>query len=164
MKKKTEFPCGHRSLEKGERVSHWPDLPRLRRVRGVLGGIIKMIECRERSCNAILIQLLASSRALIRLGHYILMRHIRTCLAQEGFPGKEKERWEEIDRALRYVAKFKIEIPDLLNTEEKYASKDWRKMISEMIEWAEELDQVTEFLDEMKELLWQAEIEDLSVN
>ena len=45
--KPENFPCAQRDLNKGERVSQWSEMKRLRRVIGQLKGVVKMLESRE---------------------------------------------------------------------------------------------------------------------
>lgn len=57
-------------------------LTRLRRARGQVDGIIAMIEA-GRSCQDVVTQLAAASRALNRAGYKLVSTSMRECLLQE---------------------------------------------------------------------------------
>jgi DNA-binding FrmR family transcriptional regulator len=55
-------------------------LPRLRRVHGQLGGVVRMLE-EGRDCREVVTQLAAVDRALDRAGFRLLSGGLRQCLA-----------------------------------------------------------------------------------
>ncbi|MFJ2290605.1 metal-sensitive transcriptional regulator [Streptomyces sp. NPDC087894] len=58
-------------------------LNRLRRARGQIAGVIRMIE-EGRDCEEVMTQLSAASRALDRAGFSIIATGLEQCLADEG--------------------------------------------------------------------------------
>ena len=79
-------------------TGHQKELPRLRRMRGQIDGIEKMINDR-RYCPDILIQIKAATAALRTIELSILERHLEHCLAQairEGNTGDAKKKIDEI--------------------------------------------------------------------
>jgi len=109
MKSKPKnFPCAERDLAKGERVSQWGEMKRLRRVIGQLKGVVKILESREFKCNMIIDQLLSASSVLKKIGLFILQRHMITCLKEKDFPGTTKELERELELGLKYLSKLEI--------------------------------------------------------
>ncbi len=74
-------------------------LNRLRRARGQLTGVIKMIES-GRECTDVITQLAAVSRALDRAGFTIIASGIRQCTAEDGSAPMTTERLEKLFLAL----------------------------------------------------------------
>jgi DNA-binding FrmR family transcriptional regulator len=72
-------------------------LARLRRVRGQIAGIVRMIE-EGRECREVMQQLSAASRALDRVGLRLLASQLEFCLREgevareEGYTPEEFER------------------------------------------------------------------------
>lgn len=58
-------------------------LPRLRRVHGQLGGVVRMLE-EGRDCREVVTQLAAVERALDRAAFRLLTGGLRQCLAADG--------------------------------------------------------------------------------
>jgi len=106
LKKPKNWPCSHRDLYKGDRVSQWPEMKRLRRVIGQLKGIIKLLESREFRCNTVIDKLLSASTVLKNIGFFILQRHMIECLKEKDFPGTKMELAKEIELAMRYITKL----------------------------------------------------------
>jgi DNA-binding FrmR family transcriptional regulator len=118
--KPKNWPCAYRSLEKGERVSHFDELDRLKRVIGQLEGVRNMIKSREFRCNTAIDQLLSASQVLKRIALFMLKRHLEICLKEGDFPGDRKELQKEFEYALRYFVKLDVSPEGIsLNVEER---------------------------------------------
>ena len=63
-------------------------LNRLRRAQGQIGGVIKMVE-EGRSCDDVVTQLAAASRALDRAGFAIIATGLEHCVTEAGAEGAE---------------------------------------------------------------------------
>lgn len=89
-----------------EHASHKAQLPRLRRARGQVEGVIRMIEG-ERYCVDVLTQLRAARAALRRVEQAVLREHAGHCVAgavQSQKPAEAEAKLEELFEALRRYA------------------------------------------------------------
>lgn len=89
-----------------EHASHKSQLPRLKRARGQVDGVIRMIES-ERYCVDILTQLRAARSALRRVEQAVLREHAGHCVAgaaQSKKPAEAEARLEELFQALERYA------------------------------------------------------------
>jgi DNA-binding FrmR family transcriptional regulator len=77
-------------------------LGRLRRVRGQVGGIIRMIE-EGRDCADVVTQLAAVSRALDRAGFKIIATGMRQCMV-DGDEGTRRVDADELERLFLSLA------------------------------------------------------------
>lgn len=85
---------------------HKSQLPRLKRARGQVDGIIRMVEG-ERYCVDILTQLRAARSALRRVEQAVLREHAEHCVAGavQSSKGREAEaKLEELFQALERYA------------------------------------------------------------
>jgi len=78
-------------------------LARLSRVEGQIRGIQRMIEA-NRTCEAIITQLMAARAALDRASLLILSRHLERCLIEQA---REPNR-EQLDRILGFLVKLPL--------------------------------------------------------
>lgn len=89
-----------------QHATHKSQLPRLKRARGQVDGVIRMIE-EERYCVDVLTQLRAARAALRRVEQAVLREHAEHCIAgaaQSRKPGEAEEKLEELFQALgRYA-------------------------------------------------------------
>lgn len=87
-------------------ASHKAQLPHLKRARGQVDGVIRMIEG-ERYCVDVLTQLRAARAALRRVEQAVLREHVEHCIAGAAQTRKPKEaeaKLEELFHALeRYT-------------------------------------------------------------
>lgn len=86
--------------------SHQSQLPRLKRARGQVDGVIRMIED-ERYCVDILTQLRAARSALRRVEQAVLREHAEHCIAGAAQSKRSKEaeaKLEELFQALERYA------------------------------------------------------------
>jgi CsoR family transcriptional regulator, copper-sensing transcriptional repressor len=82
--------------------SHKTQLPRLKRVRGQVDGIIRMVEG-ERYCVDVLTQLRAARAALRRVEQAVLREHAEHCVtgaAKASQPAEAQARLQELFEAL----------------------------------------------------------------
>lgn len=70
---------------------HQEELPRLKRVKGQLEGVMRMIEA-GRYCPDILMQMRAARAALRRIEAGILQKHLKHCVAHALKEGDSAER------------------------------------------------------------------------
>jgi DNA-binding FrmR family transcriptional regulator len=77
-------------------------LPRLKRVQGQVGGIIRMIE-QGRDCSEVVTQLAAASRALDRAGFKIVATGMRQCMV-DGDAGAGRLDQEQLERLFLSLA------------------------------------------------------------
>lgn len=100
---KKGFPCTKRENP----TSHWNEIDYIQ--RGIVGkgnGVLRMIKERDRSCIEIITELLSIIGWCYKVATYILIRHVKECLKEDGFPGNEDERNEEELLALTYKKKL----------------------------------------------------------
>ncbi len=100
------FPCAE--YEEDERVSHFEELSRIRRVIGQLEGATKMIQEKDVNCGEIINVFLSVSAVVRNIGGHILKRHLEHCLGEDGFPGTDEQLKKELELALRYLTKLDI--------------------------------------------------------
>lgn len=87
-------------------TSHKTQLPRLKRARGQVDGVIRMIED-ERYCVDVLTQLRAARAALRRVEQAVLREHAEHCIAgaaQSKKPAEAEAKLEELFQALERYA------------------------------------------------------------
>jgi DNA-binding FrmR family transcriptional regulator len=65
-----------------------PVINRIKRARGQLDGIVRMLED-DRSCEDVVTQLAAVSKALDRAGFAVIASGLRQCVTAEGEGGEE---------------------------------------------------------------------------
>jgi DNA-binding FrmR family transcriptional regulator len=65
-----------------------PVINRIKRARGQLDGILRMLED-GRSCEDVVTQLAAVSKALDRAGFAVIASGLRQCVTADGEPGEE---------------------------------------------------------------------------
>ena len=85
-----------------QHATHKTQLPRLKRVRGQVDGIIRMIEG-ERYCVDVLTQLRAARAALRRVEQAVLREHTEHCVAGAAGasqPGEAQAKLQELFEAL----------------------------------------------------------------
>ena len=99
------YPCTYGISKEREIVNHFDESKYLQRVSGKLYGVIEMIAEKEHSCKEMLNQLLGASAECRRIAAHILARHIQHCLKEEGFPGDDNMRDDELKKALNYMPK-----------------------------------------------------------
>jgi len=83
--------------------SHKAHLPRLKRAKGQVEGIIRMVET-ERYCVDILTQLRAVRAALLRVEQEVLQAHLNACLEgamAAGDPDEVASKVKELAEVLR---------------------------------------------------------------
>lgn len=86
-----------------QHATHKTQLPRLKRVRGQVDGVIRMIEG-ERYCVDVLTQLRAARAALRRVEQAVLREHAEHCVAgaaQASESEQAKAKLEELFEALQ---------------------------------------------------------------
>ncbi len=76
-------------------------LSRISKVKGQLNGIVSMIE-NDRYCEDILIQLLATEKAIRSLSNLLLENHMKTCIKKD----LEKGEVDSLDKALKLIRRF----------------------------------------------------------
>jgi DNA-binding FrmR family transcriptional regulator len=74
---------------------------RLKRTQGQVGGILRMLE-EERTCEDIITQLAAVSRALDRTGFALTASALKQCLAEAG--GKETTEMLKLEKVFLSLA------------------------------------------------------------
>ncbi len=77
---------------------------RLRRVRGQLAGVERMLD-EDQDCIELLLQLSAIEGAVSRIRYLLLQHHVETCLIDALERGSAAERATTIDDLLQVVAK-----------------------------------------------------------
>ncbi|MBI2377490.1 MAG: metal-sensitive transcriptional regulator [Deltaproteobacteria bacterium] len=80
-------------------------LSRLRRAKGQLEGVERMIE-EDRYCIDVLFQLAAVRAALGKVAARMLEGHVKTCVAHAIASGEVSERDEKIDEVLEVFSRF----------------------------------------------------------
>ena len=92
--------CCHKKKERSEK--EYKDLiHRLNRIEGQVRGIKKMVES-DTYCTDILVQVSAVNAALNSFNKVLLANHIRTCVANDIWEGKE----ETIDELVATLQKL----------------------------------------------------------
>ena len=88
-----------------EHASHKSTLPRLRRIHGQVGGIIRMVE-EERYCVDILTQVRAVQAALKKVENNVLGEHVEHCVEGAVRHGDAKARAEKINELMVALERF----------------------------------------------------------
>ena len=104
MKRQHGFPC----IKRENPVSHWNEIDYIK--RGIIGKsewVIRAIKKRDRSCIEIITELLSIIGWCHKIAAFILTRHIKECLKEEGFPGTEEQIAAEENLALIYKKKLR---------------------------------------------------------
>ena len=86
-------------------ASHESQLPRLQRIHGQVGGLLRMVEER-RYCMEILTQLRAVRAALGKVEEHILREHVEHCVADAMRSGKAQAVQAKLDELFAVLAKF----------------------------------------------------------
>lgn len=86
-------------------ASHSEQLPRLRRIEGQVGGVIRMVE-EQRYCVDLLTQLRAVRAAVRRVEESILREHVEQCVVDAARRGRRAEQQARIDELLDVIARF----------------------------------------------------------
>jgi DNA-binding FrmR family transcriptional regulator len=86
-------------------ASHGEQLPRLRRIEGQVGGIIRMVE-EERYCVDLLTQLRAVRAAVRRVEESILREHVEQCVVDAARRGRRAEQQAKIDELFDVISRF----------------------------------------------------------
>ena len=80
-------------------------LPRLKRIRGQIEGIQRMIEG-DRYCVDVLHQILATRRALEKVSDMILKNHIETCVTDSIMSENRDNGRKKIDELMDVFSRF----------------------------------------------------------
>src|SRR5688572_22865879 len=80
-------------------------LPRLRRIRGQVEGITRMVES-DRYCVDVLLQVASAQAALNQVSKLILRSHVETCVVDVIASGKAAERKLKIEELMEVFARF----------------------------------------------------------
>ncbi|TFH22300.1 MAG: transcriptional regulator [Myxococcales bacterium] len=86
-------------------ASHSEQLPRLPRIEGQVGGVIRMVE-EQRYCVDLLTQLRAVRAAVRRVEESILREHVEQCVVDAARRGRRAEQQARIDELLDVIARF----------------------------------------------------------
>ncbi|MGP5592163.1 metal-sensing transcriptional repressor [Corynebacterium flavescens] len=76
-----------------------PSVARLKRARGQIDAVIRMLEAGE-DCEAAVTQLAAAAKAIDRAGYSIIATGLKQCYREEGPDGLDAERMEKLFLAL----------------------------------------------------------------
>lgn len=85
--------------------SHRPQLDRLRRIHGQVGGLVRMVE-EDRYCGDILTQLRAVKSALQSVEQQVLKSHVDHCVAHAIESGDQVERRAKLDELFDILKRF----------------------------------------------------------
>ncbi len=80
-------------------------LKRLKRLRGQIDGIHRMVE-EERYCVDILLQISAIQGALWQVGKLILRSHVEHCVTDAMAHGDEEKRQKTLDELMEVFARY----------------------------------------------------------
>jgi DNA-binding FrmR family transcriptional regulator len=72
-----------------------PVINRLKRAQGQLGGIVRMLG-EGRSCDDVVTQLAAVSKAIDRAGFAVIASGLQRCVAESGPDGVDAKRLEQL--------------------------------------------------------------------
>lgn len=72
-----------------------PVINRIKRAQGQLGGIVRMLE-EGRSCDDVVTQLAAVSKAIDRAGFAVIAASLQRCIAETGTDGVDTKRMERL--------------------------------------------------------------------
>jgi len=101
----TSIPLGGTLIGMSEHPSHRDQLARLRRARGQLEGVTRMIED-DRYCIDILTQLRAARSALRAVEDGVLRTHLRHCIQDELEQGRTEKPNERIDELIEVLTRY----------------------------------------------------------
>ena len=86
-------------------ATHRKQLPRLRRIEGQVGGIIRMVE-KERYCVDLLTQLRAVRAAVRRVEESVLREHVEGCVIDAVRRGRRSEQRAKLDELFDVISRF----------------------------------------------------------
>ncbi|CQD03385.1 metal-sensitive transcriptional regulator [Corynebacterium striatum] len=72
-----------------------PSITRLKRARGQIDAVIRMLESGE-ECEAAVTQLAAAAKAIDRAGYSIIATGLKQCYREEGPEGLDAEKMEKL--------------------------------------------------------------------
>ena len=72
-----------------------PSIPRLKRARGQIDAVIRMLEAGE-ECESAVTQLAAAAKAIDRAGYSIIANGLKQCYRDEGPDGLDTEKMEKL--------------------------------------------------------------------
>ena len=103
-REKKGFPCRFRENP----VNHWEEIDNINQhIVGLGEGIKRMVHEKKHDCKGIIAQLLQVSQHCHQIASHILIRHIKECLREEGFPGNEEKRSKEESLVLKLKKKLR---------------------------------------------------------
>ena len=79
--------------------------PRLKRIRGQIEGIQRMVE-NERYCVDILLQILAARKALEKVSEIVLKNHVETCVTDSIISDNEDDKKQKVDELMDVFSRF----------------------------------------------------------
>ncbi len=79
--------------------------PRLKKIRGQIEGIQRMVED-ERYCVDILHQILAARRALEKVSEIVLKNHVETCVTDSIISDNEDDKKQKVDELMDVFSRF----------------------------------------------------------
>lgn len=85
---------------------HSKEAVRIKRVRGQLDGILKMIENRK-YCPDIMIQVRAAKSAIQAIEHSILKTHMASCVSEVLYEKDEKKTNVKIEELIKLIERHK---------------------------------------------------------
>lgn len=121
---------------RAERTIHYEELAGMRRVIGMIDGILMAMLEDNRECRNLVHQLMASSTILRRLAMCVLRRHACLCLAKKAYKGSNEERLKEMKFTHDLVFKLKHQLDALtkLSTQDELFFEKTVERIYEEIE------------------------------
>ena len=72
-----------------------PSITRLKRARGQIDAVIRMLESGE-ECEAAITQLAAAAKAIDRAGYSVIAAGLKRCYSEEGPDGLDAEKMETL--------------------------------------------------------------------
>lgn len=94
------------SCEQHVHPEHSKEAVRIKRVRGQLDGILKMIEDRK-YCPDIMIQVRAAKSAIQAIEHSILKTHLANCVSEVLHEKDEKKTNDKIEELIKLIERHK---------------------------------------------------------
>ena len=88
-----------------DHATHAEQLPRLKRLHGQVGGIIKMVE-EGRYCVDLLTQTRAVRAAMRKVEESILKKHLEHCVGQALASDGEDEKQQKLDEMYDVIKSF----------------------------------------------------------
>ena len=86
-------------------ADHRGQLNRLRRIRGQVDGVIRMVE-ENRYCPDIVIQTRAARAALLKLEHELLRGHVQHCVKDAVHGRSDKDPDAVLDELMEVLGRF----------------------------------------------------------